>query len=84
MSQNVPNPFDESCVISLNIPQEAKNATIYIFDLSGKQLKSYIVDERGKTNVMLSASDYQAGMFVYSLVIDGVVVSTRKMMVVRK
>lgn len=84
MSQNVPNPFDESCVISLNIPQEAKNATIYIFDLSGKQLKSYIVDERGETNVMLSASDYQAGMFVYSLVIDGVVVSTRKMMVVRK
>lgn len=81
MSQNSPNPFSESSVITLNIPQNTKNATIYIYDLSGKQIKSIAVNERGETNVTVYATDLSAGMFVYSLVVDGNVAVTRRMMV---
>ncbi len=81
MSQNSPNPFSESSVITLNIPQSAKNATIYIYDLSGKQVKGIAVNERGETNVTVYATDLSAGMFVYSLVVDGNVAVTRRMMV---
>lgn len=83
MSQNNPNPFGESSVITLCIPENAKSAAIYIYDLSGKQVKSIAVSERGETNVTVYATDLSAGMFVYSLVVDGNVAVTRRMMVVK-
>ena len=83
MSQNTPNPFSESSVITLNIPKDTKNAAIYIYDLSGKQVKNIIIDKRGETDITVYASDLTEGMFVYSLVVDGTVAATRRMMVVR-
>ena len=83
MSQNSPNPFSESSVITLNIPQSTKNAIIYIYDLSGKQITSITVNERGETDVTVYATDLPAGMFVYSLVADGNVTITRRMIVVK-
>ena len=81
MDQNKPNPFSESTVIKLNIPKDTKTATILIYDLSGKQVKSIPVNERGKTDITVYASDLTAGMYIYSLVVDGQVKVTRRMMV---
>ncbi len=83
MSQNKPNPFSESSVITLSIPEGTKNAAIYIYDLSGKQVKNIPVDKRGETDITVYASDLTEGMFVYSLVTDGTVAATRRMMVVK-
>ncbi len=83
MSQNKPNPFSESSVITLSIPEGTKSAAIYIYDLSGKQVKNIPVDKRGKTDITVYASDLPEGMFVYSLVTDGTVAATRRMMVVK-
>lgn len=83
MSQNKPNPFSESSVITLNVPEDTKSASIYVYDLSGKQVKSIPVNQRGETDITVYASDLQEGMFVYSLVVDGTVVATRRMMVVK-
>ena len=79
MDQNKPNPFSESTVITLNIPKDTKTATIFIYDLSGKQVKSISVTERGKTDITVYASDLTSGMYIYSLVVDGSVCVTRKM-----
>ena len=81
MSQNSPNPFSESSVITLNIPKSAKSAAIYIYDLSGKQVSNIPVQERGETNITVYASNLSAGMFIYSLVVDGKVCVTRRMVV---
>ena len=81
MDQNKPNPFSESTVIKLNIPKNTKTATIFIYDLSGKQVKSIPVSERGKTDITVYASDLTAGMYIYNLVIDGQVKVTRRMIV---
>ena len=83
MSQNKPNPFSESSVIALCVPEGTKQAAIYVYDLSGKLVKSIPVDKRGETDITLYASDLQEGMFVYSLVTDGTVAATRRMMVVK-
>ena len=83
MSQNKPNPFSESSVITLSIPEGTKSAAIYIYDLSGKQVKNITVDKRGETDITVYASDLSEGMFVYSLVTDGTVAATRRMMVVK-
>lgn len=81
MSQNRPNPFKDKSVISLNVPSDTKQAVINIYDMSGKQVQSIPVSERGRTNITVYASLLQPGMFIYSLLVDGKVQTTRKMMV---
>ena len=81
MDQNKPNPFCESTVITLNIPNSAQAATIFIYDMSGKQMQSLTVSERGETNITVYANDLSAGMYIYTLVVDGKVAVTRRMIV---
>ena len=82
MSQNRPNPFKDKSVIALNVPSDTKQAVINIYDMSGKQVQTIPVSERGKTNITVYARHLQPGMFIYSLLVDGKVQATRKMMVV--
>ena len=81
MDQNKPNPFGESTVIGLNVPGKTQKASIFIYDLSGKQIQNISVAERGDTNITVYASDLGAGMYIYTLVVDGKVVVTRRMIV---
>ena len=81
MDQNKPNPFSESTVITLNIPSNAQVANIFIYDMSGKQVQSLPVSERGETNITVYAADLAAGMYIYTLVVDGKVAVTRRMIV---
>ncbi len=81
MDQNKPNPFSESTVITLNIPRNAQAATIFIYDMSGKQVQSFPVSERGETDITVYANDLAAGMYIYTLVVDGKVAVTRRMIV---
>lgn len=81
MDQNKPNPFSESTVITLNIPESTQKASIFIYDMSGKQVKAIPVSERGETNITVYASDLSAGMYIYTLIVDGKVKVTRKMIV---
>lgn len=81
MDQNKPNPFSESTVIGLNIPEKTQKANILIYDLSGKQIQNVPVAERGETNITVYASELGAGMYIYTLVTDGKVSVTRRMIV---
>lgn len=81
MDQNKPNPFSGSTVITLNVPETVKQASIFIYDLSGKQIQSLPVTERGETDITVYASGLSAGMYIYTLVVDGQVKVTRKMIV---
>ena len=81
MDQNKPNPFSESTVIPLNIPTGTQTANIFVYDMSGKQVQSLPVSERGETNITVYASDLAAGMYIYTLVVDSKVSVTRRMIV---
>ena len=81
MSQNRPNPFSDSSVVTLSIPESAKSANILLYDMSGKQVQSIAVPERGQTNITVYASSLRPGMFIYNLIVDGKVRASRKMIV---
>ena len=81
MDQNKPNPFSESTVITLNIPDQKQKASIIIYDMSGKQVQNIAVSERGETNITVYAGDLIAGMYIYTLVVDGKVSVTRRMII---
>jgi len=83
MDQNVPNPFTEKTDIAIYLPESVREATLYIYDLSGKQLGQHPVDGRGETVMTIHADKMDAGMYVYSLIADKKVVTTKKMIVVK-
>lgn len=83
MDQNVPNPFMDKTDIAIYLPESVREATLYIYDLSGKQLEQHPVEGRGETVMTIHADKMDAGMYVYSLIADKKVVTTKKMIVVK-
>lgn len=49
--------------------------------MTGKQLRQISVSDRGETVVSLSADGLSAGMYLYSLIVDGSLIDTRRMVV---
>ncbi len=80
ISQNQPNPFDDKTTISLYLPVTVSDAQLIITDMSGKLITTKPIPQRGETTVEIDASQYQAGMYIYSLSIDNNIVSSKKML----
>lgn len=79
LSQNKPNPFSSATRIEMYVPKTVSNATLYIYDLQGKQVKSIAVTARGTTFETIHGSELPAGLYIYSLVTDGKLVGSKQM-----
>lgn len=79
LDQNAPNPFAESTVISYEIPSTFTKAEIRITNVKGIVVKSMPLTEKGKGQVTVYGSDLKSGMYMYSLVIDGKVTESKRM-----
>ena len=82
LDQNVPNPFKERTNIGYVVPADVKDAHIYIFGQTGKIMKKVRL-QAGEGVLEVYASNLSSGMYSYSLVIDGQVMDTKKMVVNR-
>jgi hypothetical protein len=80
LDQNVPNPFAEQTIINFSIPATVVKAQIHFYDGNGKLIQSVDVAERGLGSLTVFGSDLSTGTYTYTLVADGVVVATKKMM----
>lgn len=78
LAQNTPNPFSERTTIRFTLPENAQNAFIYIFDMSGKMQKQIPVDS-SMESVIIEGYELRAGMYIYSLVIGGKEIDTKRM-----
>lgn len=81
LGQNKPNPFGTTTSIEVSIPNEVQKAFIYVYDLQGKKVDQVDITARGKQTVLLNAAALTDGMYLYSLIADGKVVETRRMIV---
>lgn len=77
--QNSPNPFNESTRINYYLTKETQNASLNIYDLNGKQLKSIQLYEKGNGDITINGGEYKAGMYMYALIADGNVIDTKRM-----
>ncbi len=82
LSQNWPNPFYQTTTIAFSLPEEAKEALIFIFDLNGKQVAVF-EEILNKEEIILPASLLEAGLYHYSLVVDGEIIDTKKMVLTK-
>lgn len=79
LHQSVPNPFSDRCVIKCTIPQNTKEASVYFFDYNGRQIQHRIIKDRGDVQLLFDGNGLEAGIYLYSLVADGVLIDTKRM-----
>jgi hypothetical protein len=77
--QNAPNPFDSFTKIEYVLEGKFNTAAIYVFDLNGRQLRAFEGLSAGAGSVTVMANELEAGMYLYSLVVDGEEVATKRM-----
>jgi hypothetical protein len=79
LGKNRPNPFTENTTIDYFLPSGIQQAELNVYNLEGKQLKSIEVTERENGQVIIHGSELQPGIYYYSLIADGQVIGTEKM-----
>lgn len=79
LGQNIPNPFEGATSIPLYLPQNAAKAEIMFYGNDGKVLQILPVNDRGNVFVQVDASTLAAGVYSYTLFVDGKPVDTKRM-----
>jgi hypothetical protein len=77
--QNNPNPFKEQTTLEYYLPDNVQRAQIIFFEQSGKLIKTIDLTEKGKGVLNVFSSDLSNGTYLYSLIVDGQTVETKKM-----
>ena len=80
--QNHPNPFQNNTIISYQLPFFQNSANILIRNIEGKTIATFNINKPGTGSINLNADDYSAGVYFYSLIVDGQSLSTKKMIIV--
>lgn len=81
--QNNPNPFSQDTEIKMALPETTRQATLIIYNMEGKQLKNFQVNDRGNASVKISGNDFSAGIYLYALIVDGKVVDTKRLILTK-
>ncbi len=79
LSQNYPNPFNKETSIKYIAPKYAENVSIIVFDLNGALIKSYDNLPQLAGEIVIQANEFNPGMYLYSLIIDGQEIDNKRM-----
>jgi hypothetical protein len=79
LMQNTPNPFSLNTEIKFFLPDDISSAKLIIHDLQGLEIKSYTIIERGFANKIINGAELKAGMYLYTLLIDGKIFDSKRM-----
>jgi hypothetical protein len=80
---NIPNPFSASTEIKFEISSNAVSAQLMICNLNGAELKSYNLNQKGLGSVIIQGSEFAAGIYLYTLLINNQIVDTKKMVLTK-
>ena len=83
LKQNVPNPFDESTQIQCFVPSNFAQASIHIYNLNGTELKEFTIENCGQQAITVDSNMLPAGIYLYSLIVDNVLIDTKRMILTK-
>jgi len=84
MEQNEPNPFSNQTLVKYSLPESVNTAYMAIYDLSGKQLSTLPLTQKGSGSIAITSEKLAAGIYIYSIVADGKVFDSKRMVVAEK
>ncbi len=83
LMQNIPNPFGSSTLIKFFLPEHAGQASLHFYDVSGVELSAKVLGAKGHSQVIFNDSQLPSGTYFYSLVVDGEVLDTKRMILLK-
>ncbi|MCX6153884.1 MAG: hypothetical protein NT007_06985 [Candidatus Kapabacteria bacterium] len=85
LEQNQPNPFDNTTTINYYVPSHYTGTIEFVIaDNQGNSImdtKTIIYDK--PTSVIISGNNYETGIYLYGIRINGKIVKSKKMMIVK-
>ena len=84
LEQNYPNPFNPSTTIKFGLPRQG-DVSLKVYDMAGREVANLINARMnaGQVEQRFDGSGLSSGVYFYSLVVDGLVVATKKMVLVK-
>jgi len=79
LDQNAPNPFSQTTTIGYTLNEKVQKAMICIYDMNGAQLKCIPLELSVHGNITINGNELKAGMYMYSLITDGQLIDTKRM-----
>lgn len=80
LEQNVPNPFAEQTSIAYKLNEGVQKAQILFYNADGKLINSSeLKTNAGKGQLNVFASDLSNGVYTFTLVVDGKVIESKRM-----
>ncbi|HET6559052.1 MAG TPA: tail fiber domain-containing protein [Prolixibacteraceae bacterium] len=79
LQQNSPNPFSQTTTIGYSLADNVQKAMICIYDMNGAQLKCIPLNITTTGNITIIGNELKPGMYMYSLITDGQLVDTKRM-----
>lgn len=79
--QNFPNPFTDLATIAFCIPENAISSYIQINSIYGNVVKRIPIDQSGENQIQINGKELKAGMYTYSLIVDGKLIDSKRMIV---
>lgn len=81
---NIPNPFSLNTTIKFEIPSNSTSSVLIINDLQGIELKSFIISQKGPGSILINGSEFKAGMYLYTLLVDNKIIDTKRMILTKE
>ncbi len=79
LDQNNPNPFAEKTTIGYTLPDDVTAAEIIFHNAEGKQINRTEIATRGRGEINVYAHDLSSGVYTYTLIADGKIIDTKRM-----
>lgn len=78
LNQNFPNPFTEDTEIGFTIPESVNTAFLLIYNLNGNELDKIKIQNRGNDKLVIQGNKFKPGMYIYTLICDGIEVDSKR------
>jgi Peptidase family M28/Secretion system C-terminal sorting domain len=80
MSQNYPNPSKGKTEVIVSMNTNHNDVSLLIRDITGRTIENHNLNlNQGENKIILNESKNLTGIYLYSLIIDGIIVQTNKM-----
>lgn len=81
LSQNVPNPYDNTTTIGYYIPFTHDRANIVIRSITGQLIRNISLTQFGEGSIVIDRSRMASAIYMYTLYVDGKRIDTKRMVV---
>lgn len=84
IAQNYPNPFNNTTIIKYSIFHKT-HLNIILYNVLGQYVKTLINTEKGAGDysIIISMDDIPTGVYFYQLISDGIIIDTKKMILMK-